>query len=82
MPYEIDLAAGDAADTYQRLPAWARRSLDEALTTAATDPQALPEMPLLPYCRILEYADGRGRCLLEVDEDAKRIAVRQIQPLT
>jgi hypothetical protein len=81
MPHQIDFAAEDVADVYRQLQPWVQRSLEEALIVAAADPQALPGLPEeSEYARILDFADGRGLALLDIDEDDKRITVRMIQP--
>jgi hypothetical protein len=79
--YEIDIPVGEVAVEWQRLQSWAARSLTEALKTAAVHPYGLPTLPQhSEYARILEFAEGRGICLLEIDDANKRIIVRLIQP--
>jgi hypothetical protein len=78
--YEIDLTA-ETADDHRALQPWARRSLDAALLAAAADPSRLPTLPQQSTAaRIVSFGDGRGLCMVEVDEDGKRLAVRLIQP--
>ncbi|MDX2815751.1 hypothetical protein PV410_24835 [Streptomyces sp. PA03-5A] len=80
MPFEIDISA-EAADDLQQLQPWARRSLDAALLVAAADPSRLPALPQESLAaRIISFADGRGLCMVEVDEDNKRLVLRLIQP--
>jgi hypothetical protein len=81
VPYEIDLSADQVADDLQNLQPWARRSLDAALLAGAADPHRLPTIPQQsPHARIIAFADGRGLCMVEVDDDSKRLAVRLIEP--
>jgi hypothetical protein len=80
VPYEIDLSV-EVSDDLQHLQPWALRSLEAALLAAAADPFQLPTLPQQSvHARILSFADGRGLCMVEVDEDSKRLAVRLIQP--
>ncbi|MFB7289750.1 hypothetical protein [Actinacidiphila glaucinigra] len=80
MPYKIDLSTEVVAD-YQRLQPWAQRSLEAALLVASDDPHRLPAVPQQSeHARILSFADGRGLCMVEIDDDAKRLAVRLIEP--
>ncbi|TJZ94748.1 hypothetical protein [Actinacidiphila oryziradicis] len=80
MPYEIDLT-DEVADDYQQMPAWAQRSFEMALDDAADDPHLLPTfLPSLPSSRVLEFAGGRGSCMVEIAEEDKRLIVRYLNP--
>ncbi|MFJ6215070.1 hypothetical protein ACIQGZ_17300 [Streptomyces sp. NPDC092296] len=79
MPYVIDLTDDGVADDLVRLQEWALDSLLEALTDAAQDPHRLDVLlDMWPSSRVLDFADGRGVCLVEIVEDDKRIALRQV----
>jgi hypothetical protein len=81
VPFQIDLSAEGITDAYQQLQPWEQRSLEAALLAASADPQRLPALPQeSEHARILGFADGRGLCLLDVDEDGKRLIVRLIEP--
>ncbi|MET9878600.1 hypothetical protein ABZZ36_28785 [Actinacidiphila glaucinigra] len=80
MPYEIDLSSEVVAD-FQLLQPWARRSLEAALLVASGDPHRLPAIPQQSeHARILSFADGRGLCMVEIDDEGKRLVVRLIEP--
>jgi hypothetical protein len=78
--YGIDLSEDGIPEAIASLSAWAQKDLKAELDAAAEDPHRLPALPSRPASRILAFADGRGICLLEVDEERRRIALRQIQP--
>ncbi|MFJ5221205.1 hypothetical protein ACIP98_42220 [Streptomyces sp. NPDC088354] len=79
MPYEIDFSS-EVIDDLQRLQPWARRSLEAALMIASADPYRLPAIPQQSqHARIVSFGDGRGLCLVELDDANKRLAVRLIE---